>query len=536
MDSVLQRLSLRKIPALPCPDCNMASITTDGRFDLEASPVAALVTSNQRPSTAEIDTALAEVKHSSHELALCDDNIKHLEAHLEDLKRLETHLQDLKRKRSTISRYLLAHKAAASPIRRVPPEILAIIMLYAVSRERSLDQYFPGAPQHGMWRLALVSRIWRDVALSTPILWSEIDIDCNETRRWSDVSMFEVLLERSRPAPLTFWLIHEDIGGDNHFRVLETICAHSARWKNVFITSSFIPLKFMSRVRSAIPQLSRLKINLYNDQGLQPVIDAFSDALQLQHVDLGDLGSRSIDLPWPQLKSLKCAGTISDCLRVLPNMGALEALEFSPEVEQDSSGTRLRNQFSLPRLKSLSIPYGRFEPDFIDCLTLPALESATFVMNGSSNVTLHAYLSLIKRSSCTLTTLSLRAVRLDGSQLLALLRHHPFLHKLRLNILVDSNQLLVKEFAQALTISPTRPDPYLPRLRVLDIDMNKLSNDFLSMVESRSSAFVEDGGGATRDVVRLESLVLRSFYPSHVDYRLIHLKESDLAVDVGFAI
>ncbi|KAL0948572.1 hypothetical protein HGRIS_011131 [Hohenbuehelia grisea] len=131
----------------PCPDCNLVTITQKDQFHPGASPVAALMNSNQRPSAAEMDKALAEIKRSSLELTVCDENIEHLEAHL----------QDLRRYRNTISRYLCAHKAVVSPLRRLPPEILATIMTYTLPNKASTFN-----PQrqdrHGMLMLALVSR------------------------------------------------------------------------------------------------------------------------------------------------------------------------------------------------------------------------------------------------------------------------------------------------------------------------------------------------------------------------------------------
>ncbi|KAL0960543.1 hypothetical protein HGRIS_005581 [Hohenbuehelia grisea] len=483
--SNLQDSPLYKMQVSPCPDCDLVSKTQHEQFDLWASPVASFLDSNQRPSAAELKKVAKEVQRSSLELSICDEEIKHLEAHL----------QDLKRHRSTVSRYINAHKAVTSPIRRVPPEILAVIMKLAVSGQQLQISSPENLRKHGLWLLALVSRSWRDIALSLPDLWSVIEIS-NETAKWQNgIRVLEVVLERSKQAPLMFKLELDGVRAENH--VLDAICSHSDRWKHATISSTIKALEFMSCVRGALPQLSRLEISLtMQDAGLTP-IDAFCSAPNLHCVRLGNCSPQHFDLPWSQLKSFECRGGIAKGLQVLHQMDDLEDLNLQ------YAGPPLENHLQLPRLKSMRC-YCR--TGFLDCLTLPALESATFNFH---NFNVPGYLSLITRSSCTLKSLELVS-HLNGSQLLALLRHHPSLHTFNISFV---NHDAIDVFSQALTISRTQPNPYLPRLRILEVHNMELNDGFLKMIESRSSAFVGGVDRNTRHGVRLESLVL------HLDRR-----------------
>ncbi|KAL0948573.1 hypothetical protein HGRIS_011132 [Hohenbuehelia grisea] len=223
----------------------------------------------------------------------------------------------------------------------------------------------------------------------------------------------------------------------------------------------------MSRVRGA---LSRLHIDI-NDLTTPPsVIDAFCVAPQLREVVIECFDVQHFELPWPQLKSLKCRGTVADCLRLLPQMDNLEHLGVQSSFASEP-GANL-GHLHLTRLKSISLS----NPTFIDCLTLPALESATFHIDNASGP---AYLSLVTRSSCTLRSLDLTLAMFGWARWPDILHHQSSLQTLDVFFLMSN---LIDGLVEALTVSRTRQ--YLPQLRVLNVGMLRaqMSDDFFEDV------------------------------------------------------
>ncbi|KAK7453571.1 hypothetical protein VKT23_011848 [Stygiomarasmius scandens] len=89
-----------------------------------------------------------------------------------EITRLETTLSVLKQERDHVEQYIDAHKALLSPARRLPSEILSEIFVHCLPQGRNATRSLTDAPL----LLGQICRVWREVSLSTPYLWTSLHI------------------------------------------------------------------------------------------------------------------------------------------------------------------------------------------------------------------------------------------------------------------------------------------------------------------------------------------------------------------------
>ncbi|KAK1224874.1 hypothetical protein PQX77_012185 [Marasmius sp. AFHP31] len=121
------------------------------------SPFARMLNTNYAPSSVE--------RHSIRSL---------IEDPEEQVRRLDEEISRLQAKRQTLKRFVDLHRVLLSPSRRVPTDIWGLIF----------TECFPNNPfglctrtmQDAPLLLTTVCRLWREIALSTPNLWTSIHI------------------------------------------------------------------------------------------------------------------------------------------------------------------------------------------------------------------------------------------------------------------------------------------------------------------------------------------------------------------------
>jgi hypothetical protein len=128
------------------------------------------------------------------------------------------------------------HLAVLGPIGRLSTELLSEIFLHCLppSDVHSLCQYVPPLV------LGQVCRFWRQVALSTPALWSTICVNFDNTRDFEAASnLIFTWLSRSGALPLSLTLIADaDDRLPMAHLVLEWIMAYAPRWENLELCAS----------------------------------------------------------------------------------------------------------------------------------------------------------------------------------------------------------------------------------------------------------------------------------------------------------
>ncbi|KAJ7137273.1 hypothetical protein C8R46DRAFT_1138034 [Mycena filopes] len=161
-------------------------------------------------------------------------------------------------------------------------------------------------------RLGQICRLWRDVALSTPSLYSTLDIPLRRQIPQSYLSRIQTVVSRTAALPLTISLTaqYRVAGGSEAVRLramadlLNILAPHSRAWADISFKTPPDPLNTLSPIHHQLPQLRSLALLLefMPADGLFGTM--FNDAPRLRKLHLSNFGSQKSALPWAQLTSL----------------------------------------------------------------------------------------------------------------------------------------------------------------------------------------------------------------------------------------
>ncbi|KAK1233772.1 hypothetical protein PQX77_003055 [Marasmius sp. AFHP31] len=191
-----------------CTNCGVPVIENTDEPSHSSDLLNIISATNDLPSSFEADALREEYKDHLRVTALLDQEIAQLQASIAAL--------DGKRKR--LSARLPSYKLALNPIRRLPNEILAYIY------DLCIDEMEPNAEAHlftslgplnPQWVLSQVCRKWRSLALSLPLLWTNVganwkEPDIDDEKKESEVPVTSprllgpVLLGQQVPVDIAF--------------------------------------------------------------------------------------------------------------------------------------------------------------------------------------------------------------------------------------------------------------------------------------------------------------------------------------------
>ncbi|KAJ6448172.1 hypothetical protein C8R47DRAFT_1085074 [Mycena vitilis] len=352
---------------------------------------------------------------------------------------------------------------------RIFLHILPFGILFRRNRWDSTPMLIHQAP----FFLGQICRVWRNVALNLPSLWTQIDIyhtwsQCDADNHLVPLPLLEAQLARSGSALLTITVESWSPTIDHVSRQLAAILPHSNRWLSLsLVCAENTHDRLLHLLRSAKGQLSQLNLLHVDAQGATESLwpsELFSVAPRLRNVLLsGNIHSNpspSLLLPLTQLTRYRSYTSDENLLRtILP-----EAVNLVEAALQVSRPTGRRSHVTLPRLRRLCVDQARphpddplVHPDFLVNLTAPQLEYL------AACDALPEILQFIQRSSCELTTLvltrdpfKLHTFAPPSAHLLVLLQHTPSLTHL---VLQASNKLESNNlFLRAMRLSGSATD------------------------------------------------------------------------------
>ncbi|KAJ3568158.1 hypothetical protein NP233_g5896 [Leucocoprinus birnbaumii] len=228
----------------------------------------------------------------------------------------------------------LFESAFESPIHHLPPELLSHVF--------SFDDHTSNTfPTSFAWTAAHVCSHWRQVALSTPRLWSTIALDLSSFHVYrhrlnNRLQFLDTCLERSKCVPLDFIVAlpfpRIDLGVCK--AVFERLCLHTRRWRRAFF---FAPTDVLA------PWMHLIKHNtpILQSLGFGSIIRDIGSVDLLQSI-VADTGVPRLTLtsglpeafaashmPWHQITSLKLICCILETLpAILSRLPNLMELEF----------------------------------------------------------------------------------------------------------------------------------------------------------------------------------------------------------------
>jgi len=298
----------------------------------------------------------------------------------EGIQAMRNALRALEESRAVHIRDIEQHEALLSPIKRLPVDILSTIFLGCQRRKQPV-QYFGSrvsnmTNEHPAVVLSHVCRRWRDVVLSTPLLWAKIDIYApsypsmrsmnpefpgsyrsvwhqgefkKRVERWEQSmgqlkETTETWLARSANCPLTLrFRFHEnfttfpslpaviqtevkDVTYEKLRPIVDMLCESSTRWRNVSLEVAVgakdSPLfRLFSHPHENIPLLRHFSFTVLFEQRAS---EAQADLATLRNTFLPSVTQFTA----PSLRSLRLCSLWTPYVRVPVDWANLTKLEL----------------------------------------------------------------------------------------------------------------------------------------------------------------------------------------------------------------
>lgn len=344
---------------------------------------------------------------------------------------------------------------------RLPTELLLLIFRFCLLPDRYHDDAVD--TRRAPWSLSHISSSLRHLTLSTPTLWSRIDLCLGHPKEsfrsiHYTLSLLTTRIARSAPVPLK---LHVKVwrGTKSHHPVIKNLLQHSGRWGDVKFTASWGVVSEMLAMRGTFERLSSFEWykrglssdfggSLLNNGGAVVAVDPMGvatvipanldeqalpshnsfDALKVApnlrklvfyNVDVS-LGS--LKAPWNQLTQLALHYDVADARTLLALLGQTKALtslelfyrKLTPPPPAPPPLIPTTNEtpttphpiIRLPLLTTLTLS-SLTTPDtpLISALHLPAL--LTLSIGILTNAGAHLLASMLGTSCCWVTALTI---------------------------------------------------------------------------------------------------------------------------------
>jgi len=345
--------------------------------------------------------------------------IKRLE---KDIARAQAMVDELHREQNEIQKSWEVHQSLLSPARRLPPELLAEIFRYCLPE----DQFIKPAPFQAPLLICQICATWRSVAISTPQLWSALQISCRNATG-NVAPMMDLWLSRSANYPLSISIAESDAIGP---AVFDVFIRYSFRWQHIQLyllrREQGVTVTF-AESEGRVPLLETFK--LHSKRGVSEAQRQRLSAVLMSSQRLREVSWHNVDyispfmaVPWAQLTRLtldtvlsenQCLGILDQCQNL--ELVSLKHIEFSKPLSS-------RSPVLLPKLSSLIIGTSVAIDTFLDYMVLPVLREFELSMSVETTWPQSSFLSLLDRSQCLLEKMAFHFVPICEEDLLQCLR------------------------------------------------------------------------------------------------------------------
>lgn len=449
-------------------------IVMDGRLEK-------LLGTNDPPNNTDLPTLSASLMEAQI-----------LSAKLRDwVSAIEGSLQRLQEARTTIESSILQHQGVLHPIRTVPDDVLLAIFQWCSELAVYDRDATPLVPEDAPWTLARVSRRWRALALSSPRLWSTVNIHPlplprDELRRATTWLVLQI--RRSQRCDLTILvsgtIADRETGVHNQLLVscLDLLRLTTDRWRTAELTDvpHALVAMFSGMVFSKLTDLTLMFTETYDT--VFNSVRWYTPALIA--VRLTEWAVGMIELSWEGVKYYHCGAA---SFWHIPACITLEELVV-PQLEW--SFIQMGNisvPFTLPTVHTLNLTDGvgyRSVPQVSDALILPSLNTLRLNFDTSRPFFFPYLQGAVRR----VEILSLVSLQVDSGRietLVAFLRECVSVTTIYIDDGICDEAMLL-----ALTVSDD-PDNVvlLPRLTHLGFDPNVITSfpdQVMELVLSRS--------------------------------------------------
>jgi len=380
-----------------------------------------------------------------------------------------------------------------------PPELYVEIFLAASRSKGNIlrdNPHWKKPHPTTPFTLGAVCRLWRDIVRSTPLIWSEINLQLHPTRLDDHFSYLDHFLTHSGTCPLTITMAFEkeDTTGwqpalsynyleqSPIFPLIKLLLSSAPRWRCVDMT---IPEKWYPDFeKSHLPNLISMRIRPLCSDSSNPTMkrrgfNMLHNSFTIQNLHISDLWSPYADIPWRRLRRLTLKDKYTDeCLYVLSEAQNLVWCRLTGLAFLDwprrTSPPGVERPVALRSLRKLILE--DFDGDYptpasggqylLDNLSCPVLES----LQISTKHTPKAVLALLSNRFTSLTRLGIHDFFIEEETLLNCLRDINFLEEL--DIGVHRSRHISSGLLKAIFITPHSPKSLnytLPNLKRFSI-------------------------------------------------------------------
>ncbi|KAF8196996.1 hypothetical protein BJ912DRAFT_94983 [Pholiota molesta] len=406
-----------------------------------------------------------------------------------NIQSTDDYIQALIKRRATLSR----KRNALVPAVNLPTEVLTTIFEIAccpINSDPNRDHRIVKVFQEPFWSISTskqyncgctttptvigaVCSAWRNIAIETSQLWSNIKIAFNDANSDAQATKLRYWISKSGQRPLTVSLVEERDEDDEDRGIWRTDVldvleeyAHRLQTLDMFLPEAWkLKPAIMALIANRLPLLT--SVTLRPGTGLQGMqnFDLFAHAPQLREVRLFDCSTATVSLPLAQLERLEVVtgGNLSmvhECLERLDLCPRLRSyttyingkvLNFVP-VLWPMTHTKLE----VIELMDRSVTQADIHA-FLGESTLPMLRSFSLYIRAKDPLTgIPSLLPFLSRSAGKLETLCLAGQLPLEEQLLGCLQVLPQLRKLVLNNRSHKNTNLTQRTLDRM--NPTKYD------------------------------------------------------------------------------
>ncbi|KAK7042993.1 hypothetical protein VNI00_008731 [Paramarasmius palmivorus] len=434
------------------------------------------------------------------------DAEKDLRAEQAEISRLRTLILTMENRSNGLRRSMEKYRSLLSPVHRMPPEILLNIFSFCCERNE-LDYRAPAVST-----LSTVCGRWRDLALSTPALWSSISIRFGYWEEEGDAldRITKFFLERSRASPLRLTLDFTNVAYEieDVYPTLQALVQAAPRWASVSLTVTppILANSVFHPIKGRLPILSHLELVPADTGELDdPVegLELFSDCPALRSVKLSPVVvTEPVSLPFQRITFLELYySDAENAIMFLNRFPNLTKITFS-----HVGGGSAEEHVFLNARHLLVIATECTDVMFpLEYTTLCMLSS--FDIRGDSGVAvpthwedwdpapLHTFLA---RSACNLTSLRLSWLPIQDTEAMSLLQNMASLTSLQLDEYrtPSPNVIVTTSFLMCLAVdhgsSSATSALFLPRLVDLRLSVHRAGLDINALVRAVSTRWLPD--------------------------------------------
>ncbi|KAK0452605.1 hypothetical protein EV421DRAFT_2031170 [Armillaria borealis] len=336
------------------------------------------------------------------------------------IDRLCTVVEELKGYRHAIQIVSKRFSSILAPIRHLPSDVLRSVFRETQPRQSRQSMLMNGWPIIKLMQdpltLGQVCGFWRDIVISSPELWSHINITFPNLRLGADdpspcnfQTVLKTILSLSGQVALDIqFRSNGDTSSGEAIEAFSLLLGERHRWKSASLK---LPLDLLEQLRASsgkLPCLESLTLMTprlpRHSRTVPPgdVSDVFIDAPSLRKVKLHDfIGLGSFAFPC-QITHLATSFT---AVHDLHTLSLLEELHLEERHDGDID---FFPHITFPKVRRLSVS----SPKLLRHLCLPSLEDLTFdncgaiVTHARVDVAAATLTDFIRSSRCSLTSLA----------------------------------------------------------------------------------------------------------------------------------